>query len=38
MNGRYGKYHDAEPVWKANPKDVHSYYVNSITRRTKDIA
>ena len=35
MNGRYGKYHDENAVWKHNVKDPYQRHRNSITQRNR---
>ncbi len=37
MNYVYGKYHQENATWKLNPQDPYNRYVNSITRRNREL-
>lgn len=38
MSKSFGKYHDENAVWKPNVKDPYTNFVNSVTRRNREIA
>lgn len=38
MSKSFGKYHDENAVWKHNVKDPYTSFVNSVTRRNREIA
>ena len=38
MNNIYGKYSEQNAIWKPSPKDPHALYINSVTRRNRELS